>query len=78
MIIRNLIFDINEKHLRKLFRKYGNIVDVNIPVDPATNRSKGYAFVELEKKSQALKAIKVRKDRSHSPRDMAGVYPNRA
>lgn len=28
IIIRNLVYDIREKHLRKLFEKYGEIVEV--------------------------------------------------
>lgn len=28
LIIRNIVFDIREKHLRKLFEPYGQIVDI--------------------------------------------------
>ena len=33
IIIRNLVFDVNETHLKKLFEPYGKIVDVNIPIN---------------------------------------------
>ncbi len=59
IIIRNLVYDIREKHLRTLFSKYGNITDINIPLNPSTNTTKGFAFVQLENKNQSLKAIKV-------------------
>jgi RNA recognition motif-containing protein len=53
-----LIFDINEKLLRKLFNKFGTISEVNIPRDSASNKSKGYAFVNFENYFDAAKAIK--------------------
>ncbi|KAL4510834.1 hypothetical protein ABPG72_004988 [Tetrahymena utriculariae] len=57
VIIRNLIFDINEKHLNGLLGKYGEIIEINIPVNPSTNKSKGFAFVQFANKNCALKAI---------------------
>lgn len=63
IIIRNLVYDVNEKHLRNLFSKYGDISEVNIPLNPSTNKSKGFAFVQFANKNHALKAIKVIKTR---------------
>mmetsp|Transcript_467 Transcript_467/g.434 ORF Transcript_467/g.434 Transcript_467/m.434 type:complete len:106 (-) Transcript_467:342-659(-) len=57
IIIRNLVFDINEKMLRKLMSKFGEIIDINIPLNPKNNKSYGYAFVEYSHKNNALKAI---------------------
>ncbi|EAS03801.1 RNA recognition motif 2 in vertebrate RNA-binding protein (macronuclear) [Tetrahymena thermophila SB210] len=57
VIIRNLIFDISEKHLKGLLGKYGEIIEINIPVNPSTNKSKGFAFVQFANKNCALKAI---------------------
>ena len=45
LIIRNLVFDINEKHLRQLFQKFGEVQDIHIPLNPANNKNKGFAFV---------------------------------
>ena len=33
--------------LEKLFAKFGEITDVNIPLNPSTGKSKGFAFVQL-------------------------------
>lgn len=57
IFLKNLVFDTNEKMLRKLCTKFGEICDVNIPVDPSTNRPRGFAFVEFTNKNSALKAI---------------------
>ena len=57
IFLKNLVFDTNEKMLRKLCVKFGEICDVNIPVDPSTNRPRGFAFVEYVNKNSALKAI---------------------
>jgi RNA recognition motif-containing protein len=47
MIIRNLVFDINEKHIQKLLAPYGKILEVNIPKNPDNKGSRGFAFVEF-------------------------------
>ncbi|KAL4435734.1 hypothetical protein ABPG74_018285 [Tetrahymena malaccensis] len=57
VIIRNLIFDISEKHLKGLLGKFGEIIEISIPVNPSTNKSKGFAFVQFANKNCALKAI---------------------
>ena len=59
MVVRNLVYDINEKHLRNLFSKYGEISEINLPINPSTNKSKGFAFVQFINKNNALKAINV-------------------
>lgn len=58
MIIRNLPFDLNETHLRKLFAPFGAIKDVRVPLNPATNQNKGFGFVEFDQKNTSAKAIK--------------------
>ena len=47
IIIRNLVFDINEKHIKKLLGPYGKIIEVNIPKNPDDKGSRGFAFVEF-------------------------------
>jgi RNA recognition motif-containing protein len=57
--VRNIGFDMNEKHLRQLYQKYGQIDDVHIPTKtdrPTINR--GFAFVEFSTKEMAEVAIK--------------------
>ena len=57
LIIRNLQYDIKEKHLIKNFAKYGQIIDVNVPLNQENNLNKGFGFVEFKTKEEAQKAI---------------------
>ena len=58
IIIRNLVYDINEKHLRKLLTPFGEVKEINIPMHPDRKCSKGFAFVEMSNRNMCLKAIK--------------------
>lgn len=58
IIIRNLIVDANEKHLRKLCSKFGAITDISIPKHGVKNCGRGFAFVEFSKKNMCRKAVK--------------------
>lgn len=57
IFIKNLVYDINERMLKKLFRPYGEISDINIPLKASTNKPQGFAFVQFNNKNKALKAI---------------------
>jgi len=59
LYVGNLSFDTTEAELRELFSQAGNVKDVTIPMDRATNRPRGFAFVEMESSADALKAIKL-------------------
>jgi len=50
VIIRNLGFDLREKHLKNLFSKFGEIVNVNVPLNSTDNRSRGFGFIEFSTK----------------------------
>lgn len=80
VIIRNLVFDISEVHLRKLCAKFGNnnffviligtILDINIPVNPTNNKTKGFAFVEFANRNDAFNAIKTLNGTKYKGRDI--------
>ncbi|WP_411017659.1 RNA recognition motif domain-containing protein, partial [Salmonella sp. s51090] len=55
--VGNLSFDTTEDQIRDAFGKLGAIDDVNIITDRETGRSRGFAFVQFEDASSALKAI---------------------
>ena len=57
LFVKNIHPDINEVALESLFAVYGEIISTKIIYDRADWSSKGFGFVEFEKKADALKAI---------------------
>jgi RNA recognition motif-containing protein len=57
LFIKNLDRDINEMQLEGLFAQFGKVVSTKIIYDTITWESKGFAFMEMAKKEEALKAI---------------------
>ncbi len=57
LFIKNLDRDINEMQLEGLFAQFGKVVSTKIVYDTITWESKGFAFMEMLKKEDALKAI---------------------
>ena len=56
--MRNLVFEIREKHLEKLFNKFGDIDHVNVPMNmKVTANNRGFGFVEFKTKEVAQKAV---------------------
>jgi RNA recognition motif-containing protein len=48
---------INEEDLRRVFGKYGHIVDIKVIKDPVTNNSTGFAYILFEKVEDATRSI---------------------
>ncbi|KAI9093824.1 eukaryotic translation initiation factor eIF2A-domain-containing protein [Phlyctochytrium arcticum] len=44
--------------IRKLFRDMGEIKDIEMPVDPATGKSKGFLFIEFDSPDSAALAVR--------------------
>ena len=57
IFVAKLSFDTHNEGLRKAFSEYGSVSSVNIIMDKFTDKSKGFAFVEMENEEDALKAI---------------------
>ena len=55
--IGNLSYGIKETDLRKLFEEFGTVVSAKIITDKYTEKSKGFAFVEMENDEEANNAI---------------------
>ena len=58
LMIKNLPFTASEKSVRKIFRKFGEISEVNLPMDGKKPRNKGFAFLEFSSRNSSEKAIK--------------------
>ena len=57
IFVGNLPFSATEDQLRGLFSAHGEVTSVNIITDKFTNRSRGFAFVEMSVDTAAVAAI---------------------
>ena len=55
--VGNLSYDVTEDELSAEFGTYGKVESVAIPADKFSGRPKGFAFVEMQAKSEAEAAI---------------------
>lgn len=55
--IGNLAYSVSEQDLRDAFSKFGVVNSAKLIMDRDSGRAKGFAFVEMENKSEAIKAI---------------------
>lgn len=58
LMVKNLPFTASEKSVRKIFSKFGEIVEINLPMDAKKSRNKGFAFLEFASRNSSEKAIK--------------------
>jgi len=57
LYVGNLSYDTTEQGLRELFMQAGGVVSVTLIKEPGSNRSKGFAFVEMTSQGDVQKAI---------------------
>ena len=57
LFVGNLSFDITENDLQDLFAAFGPVTEVNLMMDRATGRSRGFAFVTMATSEGAQAAI---------------------
>ncbi len=57
LFIGSLSFNVNEDQLKDLFAAYGTVVSAAVIMDRDTNRSKGFAFVEMSTDQEAQASI---------------------
>ena len=57
LYVGNLSYNTTEQALRELFMQAGNVASVALIKEPGTQRSKGFAFVEMSSPSEVQKAI---------------------
>jgi RNA recognition motif-containing protein len=55
--VGNLSFDMSEEELRKEFEAFGKVDSVNIIKDKFTDRSRGFAFVEMAVAEEGKAAV---------------------
>ena len=57
LYVGNLSYQTTEQGLRELFMQAGSVTSVALIKEPGTQRSKGFAFVEMGSPSEVQKAI---------------------
>ncbi len=55
--VSNLGYSVSDEQLTKLFAEYGEVSSVKIIMDKLTNRSRGFAFVDMPNETEGQKAI---------------------
>jgi ATP-dependent DNA helicase RecG len=55
--ISNIPYEAGEEEVEKHFEQFGAVSDIHLPRDPKTGRTRGFGFVEFEKKESVQKAL---------------------
>ena len=64
LFISNLDFEVTSEQLSQLFEEVGATISVVVASDRETKRSKGFAFVEMEREEDAKTAIETLNNRA--------------
>ena len=56
--ISNLSLNVRNEDLQKRFAAYGEVTSVEVVMDKLTNRSRGFAFVDMKEEAEAANAIR--------------------
>ncbi len=56
--VGNINYSLGEAEIQKIFEVLGTVESVKIIRDKRTGRSKGFAFIEMPDKKEAMEAIK--------------------
>ena len=71
LFVGNLSYSVAENNLEDLFAQYGPVTEVNLMLDRATGRSRGFAFVTMESKEAADAAIQALNGKNWEGRDLS-------
>jgi len=55
--VSNLSFNVRDEDLQEYFAEYGEVTSAKVILDKFTNKSRGFAFVEMPDEEAAKKAI---------------------
>ncbi|QIK54939.1 RNA-binding protein [Dysgonomonas sp. HDW5A] len=68
--VGNLSYEVKESDLQALLADFGSVVSAKLIIDRASNRSKGFGFVEMEDEASAKNAIQTLNGKEHLGRPM--------
>ena len=57
IFVAGLPYDLDDAELIEIFEKFGTIASAKVAIDKETGKSKGFAFVDMPNKEEALEAI---------------------
>jgi RNA recognition motif-containing protein len=57
IFVAKLDFGVSNQELRQLFENYGTVLKATVATDRETGKPRGFAFVEMADRSEALRAI---------------------
>ena len=63
LYIGNLDYNVTDEELEDLFKGFGNVVSAEIVTNQKTDRSKGFAFVEMSTIEEARRAVEILHDK---------------
>ena len=72
--ISNLSYERDRNGIKSMFAQFGEIKNIKIVVEPATNQSRGMAFVEMSNAAQAKKAIEALDQKNFDGRTIKVKY----
>lgn len=70
LYVGNLTYNVSGSDLEALFAPFGTVRSAQVIVDRDTNRSKGFAFVEMNSDAEALAAIQGLDGQEHDGRGL--------
>ncbi len=56
IFVRNLAYTVTEEEVENMFKKFGPLTEVNLPIDKVTRKTKGFAFVTFMIPEHATRA----------------------
>lgn len=64
IFVAGLPYDLDDAELEEIFEKFGTINSAKVAIDKETGKSKGFAFVDMPNREEALDAIESLNDLS--------------
>ena len=58
LYVGNLSYDVDEREMRKIFEAFGKVASARIIQNKFNGKSRGYGFVEMPDRDQAMAAIR--------------------
>ena len=68
--VGNLPYRVTDRELRELFEAYGDVDSASVIIDKFTGQSKGFGFVEMASRDEAMRAIEELNEKSVHGRNL--------